>query len=352
MKATKKRRTARPKSARSQQAGRGSATDPVVQSVKAMVDPFNTPKGIASYLGDARPSQKFMAKANTTISVPAGCTMVFMAAPCLCSNSGSASIVMGIQSAQGTALSGPWKNGNTGNLVLTGGTIARLSTNTPYDDATLNNMMALGYCVGVGYRFTYEGPELYRSGTFKYVHDGDGFFNDAAGVQLNDWTNSSSGPAQVVTYVDSAANSIRQSINRSNVVEINGHTLWGQFSQGGWYGAMSGATIGGTTADTVFSVKPSLLGYFLNSSSSAVSFHIETVEHYAVTATSIQALHTESTAHNALMGQVAGALRNARQMHASKPNSTHIDALKLANRAAGSKLGHEALEAAMTAALA
>ena len=153
--------------------------------------------------------------------------------------------------------------------------------------------------------------------------------------------------------MDSAANSIRQSINKSNVVEINGHSLWGQFSQGGWYGAMTGAIIGGATnPDTVFTVKPTLLGYFLNSSSAAISFHVETVEHYAVTATSIQALHTDSSGHNALLGQVAGALRNARQMHASKPNTGHIDALKMANKAAGSKLGHEALEAAMAAALA
>jgi hypothetical protein len=326
--------------------------DPVVACVKAMVDPFNAPKGSASYLGDGRPSQKFMAKANTSVSVPAGCYMVFMAAPCLASNSEQASMVMAVQTTSTTPLSGPWKNAVVGTNVLSGGTVTKLSTNTPYTSQTLDSMGTVGHCVGVGYRFTYEGAELYKSGTFKYIHDNEGFFNSQNGVLNGDWSVANSGPAGVISYVDSATNSIRQSINKNNIVEVNGHIEFGQFSSGNWYGGVPPALIGGTTATTQFAIRPGLLGYFLNSSTASISFHIETVEHYSVSADEIQSLQTESTAHPVLYNQVRTLMRNSRQLHASKPNADHISMLKTCQKAAGSKLGHEVLETAISAALA
>lgn len=326
--------------------------DPVVACVKAMVDPFNAPKGSASFLADGRPSQKFMAKANTSVSVPAGCYMVFMASPSLANNPESASMVLAIQTISTTPLSGAWKNAVAGTNVLAGGTISKLTTNTPYTSQTLDSMGTVGHCVGVGYRFTYEGAELYKSGTFKYVHDNELMFNSQNGIPTGDWTLASVGPAGVISFVDSATNSIRQSINKKNIVEVNGHVEFGEYSGGEWYGGFSPALVGGTTATTQFSLRPGLLGYFLNSSTAAISFHIETVEHYSVSADEIQALQTESTAHPVLYNQVRTLMRNSRQLHASKPNADHIDMLKTCQKAAGSKLGHEVLETAISAALA
>jgi hypothetical protein len=327
-------------------------TDPVVASVKALVDPFNAPKGTASALFDGRPSQKFMAKANTSVSVPAGCYMVFMAAPCIANNVEQASVIMAVQTASGVPLSGGWKNAVVGNAVVTGGTVSKLSTNTPYTSQSLDSMSAFVTCQGVGLRFTYEGAELYKSGTFKYIHDTEAMFNTSGGAPYGDWTVANVGPAGVISFTDSATNSIRQSINKKNVVELNAHNEFGSFTSGNWYGGSAGGLIGGTTANTVFSLRPSVLGYFLNSSSSSISFHVETVEHWAVSADELQALHTESTAHPVLYNQVRTLMRNSRQLHASKPNADHVDILKTCQKAAGSKLGHEVLETAVTAALA
>lgn len=322
--------------------------DPMVATVKAAVRPFDVQKGVSSSLYMNRPSQKFMAKANTSISIPAGCNMVFMAAPCIASDSTYASIIFGVQTAAGTPMSGNWSNSVVGDQVITGGTITRLSTNTPYPAATL----ALGYewaCCGSGLRFTYEGTEFNRSGTFKYTYDPEYSFN------AGNSTWGAKGPANNIAFTDASANNIRQSINKNNVVEINTFIAPADYAIGDggscWVAGLSGAAIGGTTATTQFSTAPKLIGYFLNSSSNTVSFHVEMIEHWNVSSPTIQSLQTDSVAHPVLADQVGTFLMSTRQNHALQPNDHHVDVMKSTQKALGSPLGHELLNTALRAAL-
>lgn len=323
-------------------------SDPVALSVKAMIKPFDVPKGVASSLAYGRPCQKFMAKANTSFTVPAGCTMVFMCSPCVASDTIKPSVVFGIQTASGTPMSGPWKSNITGDKVVTGGTIASLSTNTPYSSGTLAGSGYEWSLVGAGLRFTYEGAELYKSGTFKYIHDIEMGFNQG----YSDW--GGKGPADIVTFVDNAPNSLRQSINKNNVVEINALVASQAYLSEGTsiFSTSVGAFVGGATASLAAGTTPMCLGYFLNSSSNSISFHVETVEHWNVSAPGLQALHTASVAHPVLSEQVGNFLHTARQLHASQPNAHHVDVMKTAKQTMGSPLGHEVLNAALTAALA
>lgn len=337
------------KRARSQRPKVATPLDPVAVSVKAMVKPFDVPKGIASNLYNPRPSQKFMAKANTSVSIPAGCTMVFMCSPCVASDSNRPSVTVAIQSASATPFSGAWKNAVVGGNVVGGGTISTLSTNTPYSAATLAGTGYEWNLVGVGLRFTYEGTELNRGGMFRYVHDLEGGYNQGN----SDWT--VKGPGDIVTFVDSATNNLRQSINKNNVVEINPLVIQHTYFTGegsSIFSNSSGAPIGGSVPVNAVGTVPMCLGYFVNVSTTTVAFHVETVEHWSVSSPALQALHTASVGHPVLHEQVGNFLHTARQLHASQPNAHHVDVMKEAKKSLGSPLGHELLNTALTAALA
>jgi len=322
--------------------------DPVSTSVKAIVRPFDVTKGLASTLVSGRPSQKFMAKANTSVTVPSGCYMYFMQAPCIAADATYASVIVCVQSAAATPVTGTWKNATVGDKVIAGGTLATLATNTPYNGSAITSQFEFAN-VSCGLRFTYEGAELYKSGTFKYIHDTELSYNDNGGSGYL-----TSSPATLVSFVDSAPNSIRQSINKNNVVEINA-TMQGYgtpIQTPSFWMNSSGSPVGGASASTYFGTAPGVLGYFLNSSSSSVSFHIETIEHWSISSPTLQALHTDSVTHVALQDQVHNFLASSRQLHAQQPNSHHVAVMKDARKAIGSPLGHEVLNAALTAALA
>ena len=328
---------------------RMASTDPVMTSVKAIIRPFDAPKGIASPLGGlTRSSQKFMAKGATSVVIPAGCKMVFMQAPCVASDATYQSLVIGVQTASATQMSGPWKNAVVGAKVVTGGTITMLSTNTPYSSSTLAGSGYEWQSVSSGIRFSYEGTVLNQSGTFRYIHDPENGYNQG----FVDWTGK--GPAEVISYIDAATNCIRQNIIKNPIVEINstvvsmngpseGQTLWPN---------AFGSLIGGTTTNNMFSINPCLIGVFENTSTNSISFHVEIIEHWAVAGPNLQALHTDSVSHPVLLDQVSNFLQSSRQMHASTPNSHHTAVMKSVKQGIGSPLGHEVLNAALTAALA
>lgn len=324
--------------------------DPVKVSVQAMVKPFDAPKGIASPLqGLTLPSQKFMAKASTAVVVPAGCTMVFMQSPCVSQNSTAASLVVAIQTASGTPMTGAWKNTVTGNLVVSGGTITALSTNTPYTGVTLSTGGYEWQNVSCGIRFNYDGTVLNQSGTFRYIHDPQFGYNQG----LADWA--SKGPADILTYLDGTTNRILQNIVKNGIVEINASLpgVYGSPCEGtSYWPNNSGATIGGASGDRVFSTTPGLIGAYVNASTASISFHIEVVEHWAVAGPAVQALQTDSVSHPVLVDQVSNFLQSARQMHAAQPHSHHVSIMKSVKTSMGSPLGHEVLNAALTAALA
>jgi hypothetical protein len=324
------------------------AVDPVAVSVKAMVRPFDVVKGIASPLQAGKPSQKFMAKANTSISVPSGCYMVFMQQPCIAADTAYASVVVAVQSTSTTPFSGAFKSSTAGDKIVGGGTIQILSSNTPYAAGTINKDGFEWGSVASGLRLTYEGTELNKSGIIRYVHDPELGFNQGNG----DWT--TKGPLDIISFVDGAPNNIRHSVNLSNVTEINATVpTLNDISEGAylWSTGLSN-TIGGATATTYFALYPGLVGYYLNSSSATVSFHMETIEHWSISGPKIQALHTDSVAHPVLLDQVGNFLQSTRQLHAQQPTQHHVDVMRKAKKAVGSPLGHELLNTALTAALA
>jgi len=192
---------------------------------------------------------------------------------------------------------------------------------------------------------------LYRGGTLRYIYDKDAAYNSAA-----DWTADSVNG--LISYVNSAANTIRQSINKDNVVEINTtSTVDGYYesnlSTNTAYGPSGGevALIGGATATTYFSARPNVLGYYINTSGNTISFHVDVVEHWSITHPTIQSLQTPSYAHAPLATHVSALMDNVRQNHAGAPNVKHLDVTKTTLAAMKSPIGHEVLNAGIRAAL-
>jgi len=332
-------------------AGGSKQYDPIHTAIRARFVPFDTEKGIASPLIDGRPSQKFMAKAQTQITLAAGQGFCFMACPNLAANPAYASVVFAVGAFTGGIFTtnGDWKSATVGDQVGAYGTLVRLSTNTPYTATTLSDAFEYS-CVGAGLKFTYEGSELYRGGTLRYLYDKDGSYNVAA-----DWTLDTVNG--LITYVNSAANTVRQSLNKDNVVEINVSAPQDGYVEAGLtstaYGPSGGASalIGGATATTYFATSPNVLGYYVNTSGNSISFHVDVVEHWSLTHPTIQSLQTPSYAHAPMATHVAALMDNVRQNHAGAPNVKHLDVTKTTLTAMKSPIGHELLNAGIRAAL-
>lgn len=345
----KRRRNGKPKNGNS---GPGKQYDAIHSAIRARFVPFETEKGIASPMNDGRPSQKYMAKAQTQIALSMNQGFCFMACPNSAADSTYASAVFAVGTfASGIfSIDGPWKNLVVGDQVGSFGTITKLVTNTPYNSATLANGFEYS-CVGSGIKFTYEGSELYRGGTLRYLYDKDAAYNVG-----NDWTTDT--PNGLINYVNSAANTVRQSINKENVVEINSTC-----TADSYYEAVSATNtafgpgggevslVGGTTATTYFGLRPNVIGYFVNTSGAAISFHVDVVEHWAVTHPLIQSLQTPSYAHAPMATHVSALMDNVRQNHAGTPNVKHLDVTKTTLAAMKSPIGHELLNAGIRAAL-
>jgi hypothetical protein len=327
--------------------------DPIHTAIRARFVPFDTEKGIASPLSDGRPSQKFMAKAQAQITLTSGQGFCFMVGANAASDSTRASVVFAIGAFTSGVFTtdGSWQNLTVGDQVGPFGTIQRLGTNTPYTAATL----ADGYeyaCVGAGLKFTYEGSELYRGGTLRYLYDKEAAYNST-----NSWSGDSVNG--VINFVNSAPNTVRQSINKDNVVEINTTPTYDGYVEqsaaaGGAYGGTGESftsTIGGTTGTTQFCIKPAVLGYYANTSGNTISFHVDVVEHWSITNPVIQSLQTPSYAHAPMSTHVAALMDNVRQAHAGSPNVKHLDVTKTTLSAMKSPIGHEVLNAGIRAAL-
>jgi len=332
--------------------------DPIVAAVQAIMTPFSAPKGIAAPLIDGRPSQKFMAKAQGQITLTSGQMFCFMVCPNVANDSTSVSMVYAIGNATAGTFgsAGAWKSATAGDAVVNAGNLGFLSTNTPY---SANASLGYNYAsVGSAVKFTYEGAEFYRGGTLRYLYDSEGAYNrDGAGS----WTAATVTPATLVSYVNAAPNSIRQSINKDNVVEINcSHSDVTDYKQAngvnstayGVGGDTDAQLIGGSAATRVFGVSPTMLGYYINTSANTISFHVDLVEHWSIAHPTIQALQTESYSHASMSSHVASLLANTRQAHALQPNSNHVDVAKTTLKAMKSPLGHEVLNIGLRAALA
>jgi hypothetical protein len=326
--------------------------DPITTAVKAMINPFVVEKGIAAPLADGRPSQKFMAKAQTSITVPSGYIMAFMASPTCSSDATNPSvmIVVGTANAGNFSVTQAFYSGAT--ATAAGLTYSTLTTNTPYSAANLNAGNFDYCCTGSGLRFTYDGTELNRGGTFRYVYD-----NEAAYNPPFDWATASA--VSLVNFINSAPNAVRQSINKNNVVEINASITRSDYDEATSpfdvcytpdpeYNDNQPIT---TAASNIrFAHKPSMLGYYVNPGSQ-VTFHVEVVEHWSLSAPTIQALQTPSYAHTQMATHVQAVLMNVRQAHATQPNVHHVDVAKSTVSAMKSPLGHEILNTAIRAAL-
>lgn len=326
--------------------------DPIHTAIRAKFVPFDTEKGIAAPMGDGRPCQKFMSKAQTQVTLTSGQGMAFMVCPNISSSLDNASVVFAIGAMTGGTFTtnGAWKSATVGTNVWAGGTIQGMSTNTPYSAATLAGNYEYS-CVGSGLKFTYEGSELYRGGTLRYIYDKEGAYNNGA-----DWTVAT--PNGLITFVNSAANTVRQSINKDNVVEINTSTVDSGYVESGSatinaYGIDSNdiSLVGGASAFTNFGVSPCVLGYYVNTSGNTISFHVDVVEHWCVSHPAIQTLQTPSYAHVQMQAHVAALMDNVRQNHAGAPNTKHLDVTRTTLNAMKSPIGHELLNAGIRAAL-
>lgn len=331
--------------------------DPIIANTQASLRPFDIPRGIASPLTDGRPSQKMSVRGQVVISIPTGCTMVFMCSPNISSDATSRSVVIAVQTAFGVPMSGPFNNLIVGNNVVAGGTLTYINTQTPYSGSYMSTNNIEYALTGAGLRFTYDGAELYRGGTFRYYHDLDADLTDG----VANWT--ADGPADVIAKVDGSINSIRQSINNNNVVEINAYVAkvnGTAYTEAGTAvntafspdGDNQCNLIGGTTATSYFGVGPMCYGYYTNSASTAVTFYAELVEHWSLHGGPIQALQTPSYANPTMAEHVATFLGTSRQAHSTQPNIHHTDVMRSTMKAAKSPIGSELLGIALRSALA
>jgi len=289
--------------------------DPLVHNIVAQFNPFRVPRGVASGLTDARPSQKITSRGVMSVTVPASTIGLMCACPSIASDAvcGSARIFMGTTAALATQLL-------SATSLASGVTSTYVVTNTPYTADQLAGKDFQWRLVSAGLRVRNVTAAVNRQGILQGFFDLEHtLFNyDDGSVNLN----------QIVTLLGSNHRTLRinmagkpdtefpmsstaHSVNYWNeqvaVPTPTGNAIsyyaFGNYLQNvaGYYGAWGGQYV----------VFPSV--------GSAQSYEVELVEHWEVHGSTIETLHTPSASHTMAEEVVSSIIKQTHHQHSLTP---------------------------------
>lgn len=298
--------------------------DPVVVSAVAQLSPFQVPRGVASLLTEAVPSQKFTARALTSFTVPANDLGYLSIAPSVCSDAtaNSAFGFAGTSSelaAQTLALE----------TLATGVTyLGNVSSNTPYSAATLAGNDYKWRCVSVGVRVRNTSAAVSRFGVLKYLLDNThtlSSYNDSETIN------------GLISKMDSSHKTVRRNMAMDPDVEIAVpgeiyplNRQWFEAStssleESSFY-PMHAGVIRKTSGGNHYAY--GCLGIVFPAVSTAQSYDIEIVEHWEVQGAPIETLHTPSSGHASVSETLRTIVSQAHHQHSLMPQLSFRNILK------------------------
>ena len=289
--------------------------DPLVKSIVAQIDPFRTPRGTVAGLTDARPSQKFTARALLSFTVPASQLGVMSVCPCIASNANldSAGVFFGAKSALDTQL-------KTATTLAAGVTFAATASNTPYDSFTLRGKDFSWRLVSCGVRIRNTTSQVNRQGVVQMIFD----YNRTL---LPYGTNYSIG--SIVDAMTANHRTIRK--NTSNEPDID-LILSASATRDGW-SEVADPSAAATASGALWAffnqqLIPDGTNYIAHgggyvvfpSTGAAQTYDIEIIEHWEVHGTTIETLHTPSPSHSQAAELVSSIVQHAHHQHSLTPS--------------------------------
>lgn len=301
--------------------------DPLVHNVVAQLNPFRVPRGIASGLIEAKPSQKFTARGVMSVTIPAstGTTVIqgmLLVSPCVASD--NTAISARLLQGTGTALAGQMLNAAT---LFAGVTETVMITNTPYDALTLTGKDFTWRLVSAGLRIRNITAAVNRQGIMLGYLDHD--------QTLIQYVSGGAVAANSVTAIINALNSNHRTVrinmaskpdmefpisNAAVIKPFNNH--WKEQQENATPSANSQSFF--DPCNVVMSLNGNYGGlggafYLFPSVASAQSYEIELIEHWEVSGSKIETLHTPS-ATNALVAEaVSNIVKQSHHQHALTP---------------------------------
>ncbi len=340
-----------------------ATTNPSIVSAVAQISPFRIPKGIAGILNNARPSQKITARALGTITIANASTLLMNVCPCVASDSTTLSAAGMVCVTANLADATSQFTSTTVGAAPANTTVYPFQTNTPYSMSTLTGGDYHFRLVSTGIRFRNTTSLSARGGVLKYLVD-------TAGHLLNYGTANTATYQTILTAMDANHKTVRVALGSHPDVEIavptpsgmlnNFNTAsgnWNSVSDSSdeayaWYGSGVGdVIIGGTTSTNLGGIGNTWIA-FPNSSGNTQAFDVEIIEHWEISGSAIETLHTPSASHSGAADLLQSITSHAHSHHSMTPSlhfSTIIkDAAKLEhNKAAMQDAGMVATALAM-----
>lgn len=328
-------------------------------SVLAQVAPFDIPRGVASILTRAKPSQKFSARAVGTVGVPTGAQCLINVCPCICNDTtypsawsfvgSSAQLVNAGCTFTSTDVGSGWANATSG----------KYNTNTPYSVSSLAGGDYKWRLVSFGVRVRNTTAQLNRGGVLKYLVDREhtaiplagGGVSRAQGVTFGDMITQLNANHKVVRYNSASTPDIEISVP-CRADEPNWNSAETALDGAYWYDNIeAGFRAGGTTSTNYGGLGP-LYIYFENGTGYSQNLDLEILEHWEVNGSAIEILHTTSASHAGAFDLMQNLAATAHHQHSLAPHIHFKDVVKGAiklehNKAAMQDVGVAATALAM-----
>jgi hypothetical protein len=325
--------------------------NPLVNCIRAHIHPEKIEYGTASGLTIPRPSQKFTARALSTVVLATTEDIMIGISPSIANDLSYPSAVvwkgtnLQFQNATSTFTS------STVGANPAGTTLIPINTNTPYNAATLDDGNSSWRLVSAFIRVRYTGAAQYQNGTCK-------FFDDLQGQVLEVGETTTLTLAQLTTRLESNHGTIRKNINSSPVCEFVIAGMDHRGMEGSWSTDLnpcvndwSAVRCGGTTS-TLLLGQPASYLYLQNGGGATVSYDIELIEHWECRGTLMEMLHTPSTAHASVCSSVLAIAQAARKSHAQEPSKSFGTIFKAVSSTIHNKAAMHGVEDLMGAAIA
>lgn len=298
--------------------------DPVVISAVAQLSPFKVPRGVSSILHNPHPSQKFTARALTSFTVPVNLEGMLTVSPSVCSDVGALSC-FGFYGTRANLTNQDVSHTSyaSGVLVLTSA-----STNTPYAASVLSGHDYKWRCVSIGVRVRNTSAAVSRFGVLKYLVDSTHTLSDyQAGETVGG----------LATKMDSSHKTVRTNMASQPDVEIAVpgdlfpyNREWFQTDSAGLdeaayfplhHGAIKQSAAGARYAWGCLLIQfPSV--------ATAQSYDLEIVEHWEVSGSAIETLHTPSAGHSMVSETIRSVAQQALHQHSMIPHMSFKDVVK------------------------
>lgn len=291
---------------------------PIQASIISQVAPFRVPRCMASCLTSARPSQKISARALGSFSLATTERLILNLSPCIASDL----VSMFGYISQSTGGNQVWSTGT----LTAGNRGTSATTNSPYTQSTLSNGDNRWRLVSAGLRLRNTTAPVSRSGVVRYLVD--------YSYDLLNYDNLDSATINaIVADVNASHKTVRVNSSTHPTIEIALHNTrnddWSSRVDvlGCYYSGMDNGA-NGTVPVITTQFYPGPVWVHIDYPATAQTYDIELIEHWEVSGSNIETLHTPSPSHAMAANTIRAIAEHSHHQHALQPHLSFASVVK------------------------